>query len=68
MDKEKMIEDIISMLDNGVQNGEGHINVKMEENQQSAKQVVRGCSECSVNATACSIPTSELPGDEDYQK
>ena len=29
MDKEKMINDIVAMLDNGVKRGDGHINVKV---------------------------------------
>lgn len=68
MDKNKMIDDIIAMLDNSVQNGDGHINVKMDEEQPDSREVTRGCADCSINATACSVPTIELPGDEDFQK
>lgn len=68
MDKEKMIDDIVAMLDGSVRNGDGHINVKVEENAKNAKEITRGCAECSVNPMACSVPTMELPGDEDFQK
>lgn len=68
MDKEKMIDDIIAMLDNGVKNGEGHINVKVDQEQEDSKDVKKGCADCSVNPMACSVPTIELPGDEDFQK
>ena len=71
MDKEKMIDDIVAMLDGGMSKGDGHINVKVNEVVEDAqdvkkeKSVIRGCAECSINATACSIPTSELPGDDE---
>ena len=71
MDKEKMIDDIVSMLDGSVSKGDGHVNVKVNETAKEAedvkkdKSVVRGCAECSINPTACSIPTAELPGDEE---
>lgn len=68
MNKEKMMQDIIAMLDNSVKNGEGHINVKVDEMQKDEKEVSKGCADCSVNPMACSIPTIELPGDEDFQK
>lgn len=68
MDKDKMIDDIVAMLDGSVQRGDGHINVKIDEEQKDAKEITRGCAECSVNPMACSVPTIELPGDEDFQK
>ena len=68
MDKEKMIDDIVAMLDGSVKRGDGHINVKVDEEQQSSTETVRGCADCSSNPTACSIPTMELPGDEEFQK
>lgn len=68
MDKNKMIDDIVAMLDGSVQSGEGHINVKVDEEQQDAKEVTKGCADCSTNPMACSVPTIELPGDEDFQK
>lgn len=68
MDKDKMIDDIVAMLDGSVQRGDGHINVKINEEQKDSKEITRGCAECSVNPMACSVPTIELPGDEDFQK
>ena len=62
-DKEKMIDDIVAMLDNSVKKGDGHINVVIDE-----KEVTRGCADCSVNPMACSVPTIELPGDEDFER
>ncbi len=68
MDKEKMIDDIVAMLDGSVTKGDGHINVKVNQKQDSQREVVRGCAECSMNPTACSIPTAELPGDDTFEK
>lgn len=71
MDKEKMIDDIVAMLDGSMAKGDGHINVKVNEVVEGAKDVkkdksvIRGCAECSINPTACSIPTAELPGDDE---
>lgn len=66
-DKEKMIDDIVAMLDGSVSKGDGHINVKVDENLESStkKEVIRGCADCSINPMACSIPTAELPGDDE---
>lgn len=68
MDKNKMIDDIVAMLDSSVQRGDGHINVKIDETQEESKDITRGCADCSVNPMACSVPTIELPGDDEYQK
>ena len=68
MNKDKMIDDIVAMLDGSVQRGDGHINVKIDEQQEDSKEVTRGCADCSANPMACSVPTIELPGDEDFQK
>lgn len=68
MNNEKLIEEIVAMLDGSVQRGDGHINVNVEENLKEDKEVVRGTADCSVNPMACSVPTIELPGDEEFQK
>ena len=60
-DKEKMIDDIVAMLDNSVKK-------VIDENQKDSKEVTRGCADCSVNPMACSVPTIELPGDEDFER
>lgn len=65
MDKDKMIDDIVAMLDKGVSSGKGHINVKVDEMQNTEKQVINGCAECSSNPTACSVPTEFFEDEED---
>lgn len=68
MDKDKMIDDIVAMLDGSVKRGDGHINVKVNEAQAESREIERGCADCSANPMACSVPTIELPGDEEFQK
>lgn len=68
MNNEKLIEEIVAMLDGSVKKGDGHINVRVDEQLKESKEVERGCADCSVNPMACSVPTIELPGDEDFQK
>lgn len=36
-DKEKMIDDIVAMLDNSVKKGDGHINVVIDEKSEGFK-------------------------------
>ncbi len=56
--KDKMIDDLIKMLDGGMEQGVGHMNVEFDENASEAKTVqTLGCTDCSKNPMACSIPT-----------
>ncbi len=58
MDENAMIEDLIKPLDKGVAGNVGHINVDVDENSQGSKNVeTMGCTECSKNPFACSVPT-----------
>lgn len=58
MDENAMIEDLIKQLDKGVADNVGHINVDVDENSQGSKNVeTMGCTECSKNPFACSVPT-----------
>lgn len=60
MDDKKMIEDLIKMLDSGMENGVGHINVEYNEQASQAKDVqTMGCTDCSRTPLACSVPTLE---------
>ena len=42
MDNDKMIDDIVAMLDAGVAKGQGHINVKVEDKNATEKEIVNG--------------------------
>ena len=60
MDEKKMIEDLIKLLDSGVENGVGHINVECNEEEKQSKNVqTLGCTDCSRTPLACSVPTLE---------
>ena len=60
MDEKKMIEDLVKMLDSGMENGVGHINVEYNEQEKQSKNVqTMGCTDCSRTPLACSVPTLE---------
>ena len=40
MNDDKMIDDIVAMLDAGVAKGQGHINVKVEDKNATEKEIV----------------------------
>lgn len=67
MDDKKMIDDLVAMLDTGMANGIGHMNVEYDENLNTTKDVqTMGCNECSRTPLACSVPTLEQ-GLDDYK-
>lgn len=56
--KDKMIDDLIKMLDGGMEQGIGHVNIEYDETLTEAKKVqTLGCTDCSKTPMACSIPT-----------
>lgn len=60
MDKDKMVEDLMKMLDSGMTEGVGHINVDCNEEEEQGKNVqTMGCTDCSRTPLACSVPTLE---------
>ena len=53
-----MIEDLVKMLDAGMANGVGHVNVDVDEGASDSKNVqTMGCTDCSRTPLACSVPT-----------
>ncbi|TCL61018.1 hypothetical protein EDD76_101115 [Kineothrix alysoides] len=67
MDEKTMIDDIVKMLDSGVAQGVGHINVDVDNSQEESKNVqTLGCTDCSRTPLACSVPTLEQ-GLDDYR-
>ncbi len=56
-DKLSNVDDIVSMLDNMVGSGVGHINVSVDENQDGKSVETMGCTDCAKGDLACSIPT-----------
>ena len=68
MDEKSMIDDLINMLDQGVANGVGHVNVDFDANEKKSKEVqTMGCTDCSRTPLACSVPTLHQ-GLDDYSR
>ncbi len=60
MDDNKMIDDLVKMLDSGIAMGVGHVNVDYDETKEKSKEVqTMGCTDCSRTPLACSVPTLE---------
>ena len=67
MDDEKKIDDLVKMLDEGFENGTGHVNVDTSEETSDVRDVqTMGCTDCSRTPLACSVPTLHQ-GIDDYQ-
>lgn len=67
MDENKMIDDLIKMLDSGMTEGVGHVNVDCDGNEEQSKNVqTMGCTDCSRTPLACSVPTLH-EGLDDYK-
>lgn len=67
MDEKSMIDDLVKMLDSGMANGVGHVNVDVDGAGKQSKNVqTMGCTDCSRTPLACSVPTLE-EGLDDYQ-
>jgi len=67
MDKDRMVDDIVSMLDSSMANGTGHVNLDYSEKATEQKTVeTMGCADCSRTPLACSVPTLHQ-GLDDYK-
>ena len=66
MDEKNMIDDLVKMLDSGMMNGVGHVNVDTDTSKQSKDVQTMGCTDCSRTPLACSVPTLQQ-GLDDYQ-
>ena len=67
MDEKNMIDDLVKMLDSGMTNGVGHVNVDYDlQGEQSKNVQTMGCTDCSRTPLACSVPTLEQ-GLDDYR-
>ncbi len=66
-DEAKMIDDLVALLDNGVLNGVGHVNVQNDPAEEALMTVdTLGCTDCSRTPLACSVPTLHQ-GLDDYR-
>ena len=67
MDNNQMIEDFVKMMDSGMAQGVGHVNVDVDDTSDDSKKVqTMGCTDCSRTPLACSVPTLH-EGLDDYQ-
>ena len=67
MDENQMIDDFIKMLDSGMAQGVGHVNVDVNDKMGNSKNVqTMGCTDCSRTPLACSVPTLHQ-GLDDYK-
>ena len=67
MDEKQMIDDLVKMLDSGMANGVGHVNVNTATEEKQSKNVqTMGCTDCSRTPLACSVPTLH-EGLDDYK-
>lgn len=67
MDEKAMIDDLVKMLDSGMAQGVGHVNVDTDAVEKQTKNVqTMGCTDCSRTPLACSVPTLE-EGLDDYR-
>lgn len=67
MDEKQMIDDLVKMLDSGMANGVGHVNVNTATKEKPSMNVqTMGCTDCSRTPLACSVPTLH-EGLDDYK-
>lgn len=67
MDEKTAIDDLIKLLDSGMANGVGHVNVDTDAGSKEDKNVqTLGCTDCSRTPLACSVPTLH-EGLDDYK-
>jgi len=54
-----MIDDIVKMLDGGMADGIGHVNIEVNNEAPIDSKNIQtmGCTDCSRAPLACSVPT-----------
>lgn len=57
MDEKMMIDELVKMLDSGMAQGVGHVNIEADSSEQTGAVQTMGCSDCSRTPLACSVPT-----------
>lgn len=69
-DKLSTVDDIVTMLDDMMGNGHGHVNVSVEDPEGSLEKGVEtlGCTDCAKGDLACQVPTLMEGMDEELRK
>lgn len=59
MANKNQVDDIVSMLDNMMENGHGHVNVTIDDSVAAGEKATAtmGCTDCAKGDLACSVPT-----------
>lgn len=70
MADKNQIDDIVSMLDNMMGSGHGHVNVSVDDSVKSGEKetITMGCTDCAKGDLACSVPTLMEGMDEELSK
>ncbi|MGN0368757.1 MAG: hypothetical protein ACI4EK_08250 [Wujia sp.] len=62
------IDNLVSMLDDMVVNGHGHITVSYDPDQEGDSVETLGCIDCAKGNLACSVPTLHEGIDEAFDE
>lgn len=70
MADKNQIDDIVSMLDDMMGNGHGHVNVSVDDSVEAGEKtaITMGCTDCAKGDLACSVPTLMEGMDEELTK
>ncbi|MBR1865359.1 MAG: hypothetical protein IJ801_02510 [Lachnospiraceae bacterium] len=70
MADKNQVDDIVSMLDNMMGSGHGHVNVSVDDSMEAGQksEVTMGCTDCAKGDLACSVPTLMEGMDEELHK
>ena len=68
MDEDKMIDDLVKMLDSGMTEGVGHVNVDYDQDVESKNVQTMGCTDCrGIWRTAVYAEISSVRGIKTYR-
>lgn len=68
MNQQEQINDIVAMLDQFMDEGGGHMNIKVDETLTTDQvQVKTYNSAACQEGMACQVPTIEFEGDDQYE-
>jgi hypothetical protein len=68
MDQQEQINEIVAMLDQFMDEGGGHMNIKVDETLTTDRvQVQTFNSTACQQGMACQVPTIEFEGDDQYE-
>ncbi len=64
------VDDIVAMLDRMMGDGQGHVNVSIDETIADGEKTTAtmGCTDCAKGDLACSVPTLMEGMDEELKK